>query len=363
MANSAVRGPMCSEKNPFGTTGITRGSLGKNDAAAPDLNMSLRRDTPGPLGKNDFAGAQCLVKQDAMAILEVDLDETERFLFSVAFVSEMNKQASVTGWLDKEVKLGETDKIKTAAQKNASAMMDDFYEAVRLGPRSTREFLVQKQTQKDAAKISLDAKFAEASGNAGNRVEIYGGIVKTLSVVKFASTAVVKTAAVFAGPWGSVVDITMETIQTGIQEAGKADNAKAVALKMGEKGVEEGAKELLEIINEAVGDQLLSKDEEKIAKDFFKKYRGDIKQMEKKTKWLKKRLEQELANGKRGDKLVRKYRKQLSKILPAKKALANKTAGKAFAKKTVGKIVSFAFLAQELEDAWGQMVVEWNSSN
>ena len=359
MGKSANRGPMCLEKQPLSTFDPKRGSLGKQDAAAPNADLSLLGDTPGPIGKNrDRAQAQCYVNRNVMTVLEVDIDETQKFLFSVAFMSEMNNQASVKGWLNKEVELGEKDKVRSAAQSQADAMMEDFYKVVQLGAAATQKFLEDKQKQKDAARTALDAKFAEALGNAESRATAFGGVVKGLAAVKFGCTAFVKITSAVTGT-GAVVDIAMETAITGIDDKSSKD-AKAVMLS---KAATETGKELLETINEAVADQLLSKEERNAAQDFFKKYRNDKKKMAEKTAWLKKRLEVELAKGKRGAKLVAKYRKRLDKIIPAKKVLARKTAGKALAKKTVGKVFTIAFLADDLKGAWGQFVEDWNSAD
>ena len=113
------------------------------------------------------------------------MEETDKFLFSVAFNIELNERTKVTGWINKDVEVGEMDEIKAAARKRADEILEEFYEVVQRGPIAVREFLKNQQQVKDNAKKNMEDKFEEASSNAKTRASVYGGISVILSGLKF----------------------------------------------------------------------------------------------------------------------------------------------------------------------------------
>lgn len=343
---------------------VSPGPTGHQDAADPNTLACLPGDTLGPAGSNGDWGEQlsCAPPPRAarLRVMEVDLDRAERFLYSVAYMSAADAAAK-PGFFESDLDYGDQAAIEATAKAETARLMYEMVAAMAQGSAAVQRFLGGQAERKDASLASLNGKLRTAGLANQRSVERWGMAIKGLAAVKFSSTVVLKVASIFAPPAGAAIDIGYDVAQEGIAHATKSGGDELADVVVA-KALEESAKEVGEMADEFLADQLLTPREAELMKDWFKRYKGDHKQLTEKMDWLAKRLESEIKNGKRGAKLVRKYGRTMEK-LPARMSKLNSSLGKGVGKKALGKGLSVLFVAQDVKEAWGDLVVTWNQSN
>ena len=342
----------------------TPGPAGHQDASDPNTLACMPGDTPGPVGTNGDIGDQfsyALPPRTAkLRILEVDLDRAERFLYSVAYAHTADAAAK-SGFFESDLDYGDQAAIETSAKGETARLMYEMMAAMTEGSAAVQRFLGQQADRKDASLGSLNGKLRQASRASQKSVERWGYAIKGLAAVRFTSTAVLKVASIFAPPAGASIDISYDVAQEGISYATKSGSDGLADVVVG-KALEESAKEVGEMADEFLADQLLTPREAELLKDWGKRYKGDRKQLVEKMEWLAKRLKREIGNGKRSAKLVKRYGTKMEKVTVRMSKLSA-SMGKGLRKKALGKGLSVVFVANDIRDAWGDLVVTWNQSN
>lgn len=342
----------------------TPGPTGHQDAADPNMLACMPGDTPGPVGSNGDIGEQfsCALppRTAKLRVLEVDLDRAERFLYSVAYAHAADAAAK-PGFFESDLDCGDQTAIEATAKAETARLMYEMVASMTQGSAAVQRFLGAQADRKDASLAALNGKLRQASRASQKSVERWGYAIKGLAAVRFTSTAVLKVASIFAPPAGAAIDISYDVAQEGISYATKSGSDGLADVVVG-KALEESVKEAGEMADEFLADQLLSPREAELLKDWFKRYKGDHKQLAEKMEWLAKRLEREIGNGKRGAKLVKKYGRNMEKVT-ARLSKLNASMGKGLGKKALGKGLSVVFVADDIRDAWGDLVVTWNQSN
>ena len=343
---------------------LTPGPAGHQDAADPTVFACMPGDTPGPAGSNGDIGEQlsCALppRLARLRVLEVDLDLAERFLYSVAYAHAADAAAK-PGFFESDLDYGDQAAIEATAKAETARLMYEMVAAMTQGSAAVQRFLGQQADRKDASLGSLNGKLRQASRASQKSVERWGYAIKGLAAVRFTSTAVLKVASIFAPPAGAAIDISYDVAQEGISYATKSGSDGLADVVVG-KALEESAKEVGAMADEFFADQLLTPRETELLKDWGKRYKGDRKQLVEKMEWLAKRLEREIGNGKRSAKLVKKYGTKMEKVTVRMSKLSA-SMGKGLRKKALGKGLSVVFVADDIRDAWGDLVVTWNQSN
>jgi hypothetical protein len=335
------------------------GPLGWQDAADPDEPMCIAGDTPGPVGTGEDLSCRMHEENAAPAmnvpVLEVSIDKVEKFFYTVG-QAEAQDFFAKRGFGSAEVQLGRPADVEARARLTAGRLMLEFQQVLPLGPQPIRRFLQTQQDIKDKAVESLRAKFADASKAGSTQVEVLGGIVKVLAVVRFTSTVTVKVAGLFAPGAGDLVDIANDVALEGVDAY--FDEGKEVGGVVVSKSAESGLQWVGEQINEAVAGGFISRNEAALMKDMFEKFRGDQAELLRQIEKIEKRLE----SAAEGSKAARKNAKQYVKKMEKLRALRKKVF-KGAMKKTAGKTLSLVFLANDVKEAWGKMSATWAASN
>lgn len=354
--------------------GRSPGTLGSNDAGDPNALMCLAADTPGAVGTGGDRSMSLLPKESLscempVQVIEVDLGKMRRFLYTVAYAEAANA-ATTRGFASAEIHTGDEMQVEAAARAGADTLMDELQQALAAGPDAVQAFVAAQDARKSRAQSSLQIKFAEAQ-TAGNRwVSFFGGAVKVLSAVKFASTVTIKTLSIFTGPAGTLVDWAYSGTQAGVKylQTGKPDQT------LGGVVVEETGKnvlqELADVLNESVANGLMTQAEKNKLEGLIGNYKGSANKIEEGLAKLEKQIEEALKTTKGAKKipgLIRRNAETLAKL----KALRVNTA-KAFlhngrplglAKKAAGKTLSLVFLASDVKDAWNEAADEWRAAD
>jgi hypothetical protein len=257
-----------------------------------------------------------------------------------------------------ELTLGNQQAVEVKANERANALLSELLTEMAKGPDSTQRFLAGQAGRRQAANEALRSKAALAVAAGQDKAVFWGNLIKGAAIFEFASTTTLKVASIFApGVGAAAVDIGYDTLKARIR-AKSGSRAQVVVAKVSEGTV----KELAETANKMAADKLLTPQELRLTKDWFARYKGDRAKLLEKSEWLANRLKDELAKGAKGAKLVKRYRLEIME-LPVRSQVMNSTAAKGASKKAAGAVLSVVFVAQDIREAWGDLVITWNSAN
>jgi polyhydroxyalkanoate synthesis regulator phasin len=354
--------------------GRSPGPLGLCDAADPNVAWCAPGDTPGPVGTAMDAGAALLPQEPIrleveIPVLSVDLYRLRRLLSAVAYIEEADLAAK-RGFGSSEIELGDPKLVDAAAAKRADALERELREALAAGPEALAAFIERMEQRKTRARESMNAKFAAAQRAGQAWVSGLGGIIKGLSVLKFASTVTVKTLSMATGPVGTGIDLAYSGAQAGIEHAYSKDSEGSVQCIVAVETLKNLAQEAADIFNEFVADGLMSADEKKRWQRLVGNFQGNTRKLESQLAKVEEQIRRALERGAKAGKVQRLQLRQaerLAKLQALRKKtlqLALRTGTRsALAKKAAGKTLSVAFLANDVKEAWNQAAEEWRLSD
>src|SRR5688572_4411896 len=334
--------------------GRTPGTLGWLDITDPDIDRCLACDTPGPVGTGgDLACKASDYPHDpgvVLTTLNVSLEGTARFLFTVGWADASNQLAKMSN-NGREVQLGNDAEINTRARLIADRLMAAFETTLTKGPAAVRDFLQQQELIRDRHTKALQAKFANAQVTNQQHIARLGEWVKFFARVRFVSTVGVKVISAAAGghKYASAVDIGYDTVTSGIDayfEPGKEVHAVMI-----ETAAKEVGKDLAKSANEKAANVVVggAKQTDSIAKA-VDNYRVDTDKLKERMRGIEAKIERSLEGS-------RTQRKLENKLAKANRAMttAQKTLGRNVARKSLGNVGMLVFLKMDIEEAWDKM--------
>ena len=348
----------------------TPGPLGKNDAADLDLRFCLAGDTPGPVGMGHDSGSVPLAASERVELrpFVIGSNATLRLLQSVATMVALDKLTVIKGGatlpnhntgpfptLDQLaitliagemlVETGDPGQIDLEKSRLMKIYIQEFVGAIASGSQATAKFFIEKDALKARAKLSIDAKFAKAQQYNSTRVSAAKTMVASAAVVKFQSTVVLKTAAIFAGWAGFGVELGFEIITDAIGDYNKSKDSNAVVVIV-ESALDETSSEM----SEEIQTELVEKSTEK--------WDSYVNQLDHEISKLSRQVQEKRGN--------RKKRQGQAKRLASAEARAAKVAGsraglsgaakRSGALKFAGKSVGWAFWADDVLEAYGELI-------
>lgn len=367
---------MCVARSP--------GPLGWNDAADPNARVCLAGDTPGPAGTGSDAGAALLFSEPrscdlAFPALAVDLGRLTRFVYTVAY-AEATDRATTRGFGSGELQHGEEARIEAEARSAADAVMEQFQESLAKGPLAVQEFIAALEDRKARARASLDNKFAEAHRARNRWVSVLGGIVKGLSVVKFAATTTIKTVSFTLSALPKAANAPaaamtgIDIVYSAALAANRQLQSPAADKTVQGVVVEETAKnvlqELVGELNALVASGVMTRDEKNKLEGLIGNYRGNAEKLKAQIAELEKKVLKSIEAGQTGKKTAQVSR-QLEKRLASLRQLREKSLARlaqnplrsAAVKHGAGQTLSLVFLASEVSDAYREAAEEWRASD
>ena len=322
----------------------TPGFLGINDAADPSSRMCLAGDTQGPIGTTgDKSTVESSRPEDRLtcSALVFDFDELVRLFKHTASAIAIDNLTKVQ-WdgLLKTVQTGTAAEIQNQTSVLAGQFMEEFTTQTGLGGAEACAYLEQLAKRKETATESTKTKFADALANNLAQVEFAKGMVKGLSAVKFGSTVILKTAGLFTGIGGFLVDLGYE-----------------VAIKLVESQDDAAGATVVAVVQKEVAEEIQEEGTEKSAEAWKNHVTKLDDQLTKHQRQLK------------DNRLSSKKRRGVTKRYSRLEAQGNKLAGKAskvgaLAKRAkvigpAGKLVGIAFWAKNVNEAWVELVETW----
>jgi len=356
------------------TPGRSPGPLGYNDAADPNAGVCIAADTPGPVGTGGDAGqqlcsdAQMSCEMD-VPVLSVDFDKMRHLLYTVAY-AEAADQAASRGFASAEISLGDQRQIEAAARKRADELLDELQAAMAWGPESVRSFIEAQEQRKERARASLKKKLADALKAGKDWESFFGGCIKVMSGVKFASTVTVKTVSIFTGLGGTAIDIVYSGATAGIEEAYSVDQSQSVAGVVVDETLGNTLQAVGEELNEMVGDGLMTQAEKNRWQGLLGNYKGNRKKLAEQIEKLAEELEKAAKAKPGSNKVARLTARHADKVAKLKRLsqlnLVRDVVSKnpaALGKKAAGKALSVVFLSMEVKKAWDTMNREMRAAD
>lgn len=310
----------------------------------PVLRMCLAGDTPGPIGTTgDKSTVETSRTEDRLtcSALVFDFDELVRLFKHTASAIAIDNLTKVQwdGSL-KTVQTGTAAEIQNQTSVLAGQFMEEFTTQTGLGGAAACAYLELLAKRKESASESTKTKFADAMANNLAQVEFAKDMVKVLSAVKFGSTVILKTAGLLTGIGGFLVELGYEVAVELVESQDDAASATVVA-----------------VVQKEVAEEIQEEGAEKAAaawKDHVTKLDDQLTKHQRQLK--ENRLNSKKMSG---------VKKRLSRL----EAQGNKLAGKsckvgALAKRAkvigpAGKLVGIAFWAEDVSEAWNEVVETW----
>ena len=344
----------------------TPGPLGKNDAADLDLRFCLAGDTPGPVGMGNDSGSVPLATCERVELRQfvIGSNATLRLLQSVATMVALDKLTVIKGGatlpnhntgpfptLDQLaitlfagemlIETGDRDQIDLEKSKLMNIYIHEFVVAIAAGAHSTARFFIEKEAVKTRAKLSIDAKFAKAQHYNSTRVSAAKTMVASAAVVKFQSTVVLKTAAMFTGWAGFGVELGFEIITDAIGDYNKAKDANAVVVIV-ESALDETPSEILEEIPEKSTE----------------KWHTYVNQLDQEISKLSRQVQEKRGSPKKGRNRPKRLANAEARAVKAagSKAGLSAAAKRSGALKFAGKSVGWAFWAKDVLEAYEELI-------
>lgn len=354
--------------------GRSPGSLGRNDAGDPDARMCMAADTPGSVGSGGDRAMSLIPKvkmscEMPIQVIEVDLAKMRHFLYTVAY-AEATNEATTRGFASDEIHTGNELQVEATARNGADKLMNELQEALANGPEAVKAFVAKQEDRKTRARAALNTKFTEALSAGSWWVSVFGGTVKFLSAVKFASTVTIKTLSIFSGAAGTAVDWAYSATQEGVKNLQTDKTQKPLAVVVVDETSKNIGQEILTELNEAVANGLMTREEKNKIEGLIGNYKGNAKQIEERLAKLEKQIEESLKTAKGAKKIPGLKSRNLEALAKLKilrintlKAFLRNGRPVGLAKKVSGKVFSLAFLASDVKDAWNEAAAEWRASD
>jgi hypothetical protein len=334
--------------------GRTPGSLGWQDVADPNYQLCHAGNTPGPVGTgSDLASRPGDHSHDPtleLKTLNVSLERTARFLFTVGWAEASNQLAKVSAD-GREVQLADHATVNMRARMIADRLMPDFEAALTKGPAQIGAFLKQQQMIRDQNTRALQAKFANAKVTNEQHVARLGEIIKFFARVQFVSTLGVKVIAAAAGgrKYVSGIEVAYDAATETIEAY--FDPKKKVIAVLLEFAVKQGGDELKDAAIDKAVEKVAGgpKNIDSIGKA-VSEYRVDADKLKERMKGIESKIDRSIEGSRTRRKLEQKLAKAEGKLTSARKALGRQAVGRG-----LGGIAMLVSLKGDIEEAWDKM--------
>jgi len=359
--------------------GRTCGPTGYNDAGDPSALMCVAGDTPGPVGTGgDESESMCMSPPEpvslppktstlAVKVLYIDLARVRHALYVVAYAKAADA-AATRGFASADVDLGEQGQIERAAHKLCDQLVEEFGRSAEGGPDVLRSFLEYQEREKERARASLKSKL-DAAMKAGRQWhDVLGWSIKGLAALKFGSTVTIKTLSIVTGGAGTAIDFVYSGAQAGIKQATSPEEGKSIGGVVISETFMNYGQDRAEVLNEWVANAFMTKAERNQIEGLLGNYKGNADKIAAQLEKVEERVRKALAAGKSGRlaSLAAEEAKKLAKLQSLRIKTAQALLGKGapgLAKKALGKVATVVFLANDVAEAWNDMVQEMQASN
>lgn len=357
----------------------TPGTLGRNDAADPDLQVCKMGDTPGPVGSGGDLAAQSSAKDRAprreLKCLVYDLSVVASFLRSVALAKAqqyytrvdweeydkstvLNVIYALMPWKGKPgtavVIQGESVQVYARADRDSDHLLEVFLAKCTQGPEAAQKFLRLQEDIRSHALSAVEEAFRDASKINQEVIEATAEGIKRLALIKCGSNLLMTGLSLGGGGlavFGTNLGYTL------LRDLASGKDADTVAVSVPTEVGKEIVGEVSKAGGQAAYDKMVP-----AAVQGMDRWSAEAAVMQKQE--LISKYQQELI-GKGSSKqaqLLTRIRLRSAEAEALKKAAspARQAAGKSLA--ALGKSVKFLFAAKEAYDSVAELAKTWSEA-